>query len=130
MPLQTWVELHNTRDSDVFRGGAEISRTDGRPPVFSGIGVLETTNRIDGPWSGRLYTRPTDSWADPPPDPPPPGPTPDEIRLADLITAMDADETAINTLLVKDHLTWDADDDRLAAKDTLRKATINQLKNK
>lgn len=130
MPLQTWVELHNTRDSDVFRGGAEIERSDGRPPVFSGIGVLETTTRVDGPWSGRRYTRGTDTWDDFPPPPPPPGPTPDEIRLAALEADVDDDEADIDILLAKDHLTWDADDDRLAALDTLRKATINQLKNK
>ncbi len=130
MPIQTWVELHSTRNSDEFKGGAEIERIDGKEPVFSGIGVLETTSRVDGPWSGRIYTRSLDTWADPPPEPPPPGPTPDEIRLEGLEADMDTDEAAIDTLLAKDHKTWDADDEHLSMKDTLRKATINQLKNK
>lgn len=130
MALQTWVELHSTRASDVFRGGALIERVDGRPPVFSGIGVLEITNRVDGPFSGRRYTRGTDTWDDFPPEPPPPGPTPDETRLTGLEADMDTDEIIVDVLLAKDHLLWTADDANLALKDTLRKATINQLKKK
>ncbi len=126
---RTYVELHPLPgESVILKIGSTIIRNDDIPPVFSSssrIQVLETTNRVDGPFDqGKLYNSQTDAIL---PAPPVPGPTAEELRSLQLRDDDAKDQSALDTLIDKDHTTWTVDDRAFADKVILRRQEINRL---
>ncbi len=91
--MTEYIELHPTKDSNIFKGGAPIVRDDDEEPQFPGrMKALLTTGRTDGPWAGRLYDEKADTWADPPPVPPRSPSRAEELKALATWTATDRNE--------------------------------------
>lgn len=97
-----YIELHPVGDG-TYLGIAPVTRTDGRQPTYtasSGIIALQVTGRIDGPFIGRIYDFPSDTWSDAPPTPPTPPPDPLPIPAEPDPTGIDKiwnEETSLHT---------------------------------
>ena len=124
---RNYVELHPLPGQSVLlKIIAPITRDDDNIPVFAPpIQVLETTNRVDGPFTpGKLYNSQTDSVL---PAPPIPAPTAEQLAFRQLQADDAADQPNVDMLLAKDHTTWTADEKTLVDKIILRRLELQRF---